>query len=609
MLTVRKNKDNNDSLPAQDKESAHILNKYFQLKLKLPFLENGVPRTLYHYLKDKRHKNKIPPAVMPTGVHQLNFTWPIDESWARSMMLLFSPLQWQTDADVIQHHKSFHCALLELCGFEETQGTLQTVNEAVNVPIGLKHLVQAAYFTMSLKSPNVTKMQHYLKKNKFRLHKSIDAYDTCDDDEREEAHANANSEHILGPFNQTEQNVSKVDSEGLGWAVADSMETGMETSSNFNEEDQLFLQIPNNYNFHQAGRLQLRAALQERNISLTSLSPPMPGTSDENPSFEADLANVLKNIAKETDGEVADILPEAPLLHASSEQRAAIACVASAAVQRLQGHNVHPTRLKVYGEAGSGKSVVMRGQERLIKRLTPSEKRQKSVLGLAPTGAVSISMGSSGHTIHSIIPPFRAPAATKRPRTSDQDSTNNFCSEKEMNLSETRLSKLRAHLGFNTEDGTVMVTLLLLEEISMVGANLFWAIHCRLCQALERHDFRALENVFAQLDVVLIGDFNQLDPVCATSLVTDVRKVSGLNAAGIHLFQSSFSSLVLLKTQHRLNLNDSANARLRRLQLHVRDGALDDADFEYARSLDIDAKTAEEKAEFYAHEFYTFISV
>lgn len=104
-----------------------------------------------------------------------------------------------------------------------------------------------------------------------------------------------------------------------------------------------------------------------------------------------------------------------------------------------------------------------------------------------------------GHTIYSIIPPFRAPAATKRPRTSDQDSANNFCSEKEMNLSATRLSKLRAQcLGFNAEDGTVMVTLLLLEEISMVGANLFWAIHCRLCQALERHDYHALENIFAR---------------------------------------------------------------------------------------------------------------
>ncbi|MGA1281496.1 MAG: hypothetical protein ACO3YZ_08050, partial [Candidatus Nanopelagicaceae bacterium] len=155
---------------------------------------------------------------------------------------------------------------------------------------------------------------------------------------------------------------------------------------------------------------------------------------------------------------------------------------------------------------------------------------EKVVLGVAPTGAVAIAMGNTGHTIQSVFPAFR----TRHKQSSKGGKAQNAESpETQMMLSPNRLSKLRAILGFDAATGTAQVQLLIIEEISMVGAALFWAIHCRLCEALENPDTRNFKRAFCDLDLVVIGDFNQLDPVCATSLVTEVTKVDGFNTIGM----------------------------------------------------------------------------
>ena len=146
-------------------------------------------------------------------------------------------------------------------------------------------------------------------------------------------------------------------------------------------------------------------------------------------------------------------------------------------IHRLEGQSSPPCRLKLLGEAGSGKTVVLHAIRRLTQRLYGH--CAKSVLSLAPTGAVAIAMSSQGSTIHSVIPALQSRLVSKR------NHKRNCLHEQDMPLSDARLKKLRARIGFDPNTSTAKVKLLMLDEISMVGASLFWAIHCRLCEALE----------------------------------------------------------------------------------------------------------------------------
>ena len=349
---------------------------------------------------------------------------------------------------------------------------------------------------------------------------------------------------------------------------------------------------PIGYNFHEEGRKQLHSALHALNVDLDLLQPKLPNVGEE-PDFEDNIAQCLQKLANTVHPDATPSLPQANLLRASPEQRAAIAAMILPVLQRKAGDMKPPTRMKIFGEAGSGKTVVMHGQQRLMQRLHP--KHNKTVLSLAPTGAVAIGMGPEGNTIQMVINQFRS--STKRARTSEE-SVDPLAVEKDMQLSPGQLKKLRACIGYDSSSGAMQVKFLVIEEISMVGAAMFWSIHCRLCQAVERHDIREVQNVFAALDVLVLGDFNQLKPVCATSLQTEVHKTTGFTSAGIHLFQTSFNAVIMLKTQHRLNLKNEQNARLRRLQLHVRDGELDDLDFQYARSLTLEHRSQHDRDAF-----------
>ncbi|MGA1281453.1 MAG: hypothetical protein ACO3YZ_07830, partial [Candidatus Nanopelagicaceae bacterium] len=171
---------------------------------------------------------------------------------------------------------------------------------------------------------------------------------------------------------------------------------------------------------------------------------------------------------------------------------------------------------------------------------------EKVVLGVAPTGAVAIAMGNTGHTIQSVFPAFRTCHKQSSKWGNTQNASQNTESpETQMMLSPNRLSKLCAILWFDAAIGTARVQLLIIEEISMVGAALFGAIHCRLCEALENPDTRNFKRAFCDLDLVVIGDFNQLDPVCATSLVTEVTKVDGFNTIGMSWHIPTFPFAIL----------------------------------------------------------------
>ena len=185
--------------------------------------------------------------------------------------------------------------------------------------------------------------------------------------------------------------------------------------------------------------------------------------------FEERIAQCLPELAKSAYSDPTPVLPKANLLRASREQRAAIAAMILPVLQRKAGATTFSTRMKVFGEAGSGKSMVMHGQQRLMQRLHP--KDNKTVLSLAPTGAVAIGMGPEGSTIQSVISQFRS--LGKRGRTSE--AVDPLAVEKDMQLSPGQLKKLRACIRYDSTSGAMQVKFLVIEEISMVGAAMFWS--------------------------------------------------------------------------------------------------------------------------------------
>lgn len=546
--------------------------------------EFGKPLTLYKWLKRSKNGNRKP-VVFPTGVHQLNFTWPLNESWARSMFLLHCPTIWSNDVDALNDHPDFHHALLSLCNLTEDNDSLCILNHenATDIPMGLVRIIQAAYANNKVQQSK--KFVQMLKARKRQL-ADPQSLENCVDSDDEDAKA-----HQASPYCGS-----------IDLSAYENMQLHQEDDTQDTNFDQLpgFEPPSPNYDFHAQGRIDLINALERLGVSPDQLEmqPPLP---NQKLDFEHLLADILPNLAiKYTNIPQSTKLPDALLLRTSVTQRAAIVHAILPRVQHLldgEKNSVRsPFHLKLLGEAGSGKTMVLHGLQRIIQRLDGSSN---AILSLAPTGAVAISMGENGATIQSVIPTFRMPNNSKR------NHNQNCLHEQDMPLNGPKLARLRKRLGFDPSTGISVTKTLVIDEISMVGASLFWAIHCRLCQAFEQIDVRSLDNMFAKLDVAVIGDFGQLDPVCATSLCTEFTRGNppkGLSASGVQLFQTAFNeNVICLQTQHRLNLKKPANLRLRQLQLHARDGALDDDDFDYIKSLDLISMPKEAQKVFLQH--------
>ena len=132
--------------PAETESVSSIqgtLPKYFAYRAKVPFQEDGNKTSLYRWMK-RCPQGHVKHVIMPTGGTQLNFSWPMHENFARTMLFLHSPKEWKTEEDILGGHLSFHSALLELCGLVEFKDELRTVDTefAADVPIGVKHLVR-----------------------------------------------------------------------------------------------------------------------------------------------------------------------------------------------------------------------------------------------------------------------------------------------------------------------------------------------------------------------------------------------------------------------------------------------------------------------------------
>lgn len=135
--------------------------------------------------------------------------------------------------------------------------------------------------------------------------------------------------------------------------------------------------------------------------------------------------------------------------------------------EMLSGKNVFLT-----GEAGTGKSTIVKE----FKRRT-----SKNCVFLAPTGIAAVNIG--GSTIHSFL--------RLAPGIMSEDSIEPIGNKKQREL-------IRS------------VEVVIIDEISMVRSDLFWAVDYRLRQVAQG---KSKKKPFGGKQVILVGDFYQLPPV------------------------------------------------------------------------------------------------
>ena len=145
-------------------------------------------------------------------------------------------------------------------------------------------------------------------------------------------------------------------------------------------------------------------------------------------------------------------------------------------------HEVRPLRLIITGGSGSGKSSVLRcaslHAEKILRK-AGDKIGKPHVLISAPTGMAAKNV--DGATLHSIFD-FK------------------FGNE-HVGLSEKKL--------VNTRDMLSELKLVIIDEVSMVSADLLYKLHLRLCEIFPDNE----EEPFAGIGIIFVGDLLQLKPI------------------------------------------------------------------------------------------------
>jgi DNA replication protein DnaC len=167
-----------------------------------------------------------------------------------------------------------------------------------------------------------------------------------------------------------------------------------------------------------------------------------------------------------------------------------------------QPNEVRRTLLE--GGPGTGKTFTAR---LVARHYIHTYQDPDAVLIAAPTGAAA-NLHEGAGTIHSsflINPPNKLRSIAKL----DAKASNMY----------ERLKKVK---------------LIIIDEISMVSPSLFEAIHARLSEVKGT----PYNNYFADIDIILLGDFHQLRPVQAKSLMSEVLEPGPHTSFAAKLFRS-----------------------------------------------------------------------
>ncbi|XP_052119456.1 ATP-dependent RecD-like DNA helicase isoform X1 [Frankliniella occidentalis] len=154
-----------------------------------------------------------------------------------------------------------------------------------------------------------------------------------------------------------------------------------------------------------------------------------------------------------------------------------------------RGHDAVPKRVQIQGKAGCGKSTVIRKMVQMVR----TQLGPKAAKLMAPTGTAANVLGMKCSTIHS--------ACRLRPREAYKP------------LEGDRLRKFQEEW----ED----VSFVFVDESSMIGCRLLSSMERRLREAKPHCD-----EVFAGLNIFLIGDVRQLPPVGDSPLYS-ARRMAG----------------------------------------------------------------------------------
>jgi hypothetical protein len=219
-------------------------------------------------------------------------------------------------------------------------------------------------------------------------------------------------------------------------------------------------------------------------------------------------------------------------------------------MEALQAIDDNPLRLVIVGPAGSGKSAVIH----CIRKYYALAGKLSGLVLAAPQGSCACVVGSGTCTVHSAV---------------------GFSGRRK----KTRVSK-------RIQKRWAQAHTMLIDEFGIMDSGLCGQLSRRLSFIKARQ-----QEYFGGIDLILVGDFNQLLPVQGGSLYDWRTQIDSVGASGdIQLgakaYASSVDKVVFLTTVERINQGaDPINARWLTVLHHIATGSCTDADVDFINSM------------------------